>query len=189
MHSRMPFPYLSYILGFFSVLLSSYYSYNINTVIINKNFDYGKSMGNYENDLWRNKYRLSLNEITLEQKSSSGLNESKAFEKKLTFSLVFRKVACCRVMFCRRKIKTRSFYTYSMGIIRKYLSVEQIFFNLIENLRFKNYVIENKSLSLLESRDKLVLNFNEKVDASCEQAFDYNKFDENFITEENVYKT
>jgi hypothetical protein len=48
-------------------------------------------MENYGNDLGRNKYRLNLNEITLNEKSSPDLNESKAFEKKLTFSLVLRK--------------------------------------------------------------------------------------------------
>jgi hypothetical protein len=42
---------------------------------------------------------------------------------------------------------------------------------------------------LVRRRDKLVLDINEKNDASCKQAFDHNKPDEKFITEESACGT
>jgi hypothetical protein len=172
----------------FSFLLSSYYSYNINTVIINKNFDYGKSLVSFGDTSGIIKDRLNLNEIISEQKKLQSLSQCNTVEKKLTISVVFKKVACCRVLTCKRKNGTRSYYNYSMGVVKKYLSIEQIFWNLVENLRVKQFVIKNNLLSELESNDKLVLDCCGAGD-NAKQCCNYEKFEDKLVVGENNFKT
>jgi hypothetical protein len=78
----------------FSLLLNSYYSYNINSVIINKNFDYGKWITNSSNDDLKqniNKFN-NISEVVPNKRSLLITHADEGFKKKLTLTLICKKV-------------------------------------------------------------------------------------------------
>jgi hypothetical protein len=129
----------------FSIFLNIHYSYNINNIIINTNFDYESSLKNSNNFLnRRNSLSSSINEADLSRKEF--LKESKferAKSKSLTVYSIYKNVSCWRFLICKRKNLTKKFYESSLKLINKHLSIEQLFIYLIEFTRGKNYSMTN----------------------------------------------
>jgi hypothetical protein len=156
----------------FSLLLSSYYSYNINNIIINKNFDYGNSIAynRVDSNMSESTKRISnLSEIVSNQNNLLITNK---VNKKLTISLICKKLTCLRYLLCNKVNKTKSFYDSSNCIIKKYLSVEQLLFYLVEHCRIKKLVIEERNLSESDWKDKLILSSEEKENKTDSVIFD-----------------
>jgi hypothetical protein len=157
----------------FSLLLNSYYSYNINNIIINKNFDYGKWITNSSNDDLKeniNKFK-NISEVVFNKRSLLITHLDEEFKKKLTLTLIYKKVSFCRYLVCSRKNKTKSFYENATRVIKKCLSVEQLIFHLIDCSRFKNSVIERGKLKNSE-KDEFVLSYN-KNEREINTTFDF----------------
>jgi hypothetical protein len=142
----------------FSILLSRYYSYNINNIIINKNFDYENSINN-SNEIIKRK--CSINSFSdMDSNQNAFLKEYKidtTKSKRLTLALVYRKVSCCRLFLCNRKNLTKRFYDSTRKIIDKQLSIEQLLFCLVEFFRVKNFVVEQFNLCNLNGNERLAL--------------------------------
>jgi hypothetical protein len=156
----------------FSLLLSSYYSYNINNIIINKNFDYENSIAynRVDSNMSESTKRISnLSEIVSNQNNLLITNK---VNKKLTISLICKKVTCFRYLFCNKVNKTKSFYDSSNYIIKKYLSVEQLLFYLVEHCKIKKFVIEGRNLSEYDLKEKLILSSEEKENKNDSVIFD-----------------
>jgi hypothetical protein len=148
----------------FSLLLNNYYSYNINTIIINKNFDYANSTKDNnadEKDISNTGRNISnsLGELVSNTKSLLKTYESNTCKNNnLTMSLIIKRITCFRGCFCvKKKNKTRKFYESSTCVIRKYLSIEQLLSNLIEYNKFKKSVIEKIELDEFREHERLIL--------------------------------
>jgi hypothetical protein len=129
----------------FSVFLNIHYSYNINNIIINTNFDYESSLKNSNNFLnQRRSLSSSINEADSSRKEF--LKEPKyerTKSKSLTVYSIYKNVSCCRFFLCKRKNLTKKFYDSSLNLINKHLSIEQLFIYLVEFTRGKNYSMTN----------------------------------------------
>jgi hypothetical protein len=146
----------------FSLILSNYYTCNVNNIIINKNFDYGSSIVNSNKALKQRSLISCVSEISpIEGVAVSNdykVNKSKTV---LTLSLIYRKVSCCRFLLCNRKNLTKRFFDKSQAIIYKQLSIEQLLLYLIEFSRFKNNLLDKSEVYNLGKEERLVL------DLSC----------------------
>jgi hypothetical protein len=179
---------------FFAVILSNYYSFNINN-IINKNFDYKNSINKVDTNNYINTKRLkqtitSINYIS--ESDSSQFSSTKSNKQlttgdaSLTLSLIYRKVSCCRVILCDTKNTTRIFYKKVSKIIREYLSVEQLLFDLIEFSRVRDALIEKECLISFEKHEKLVIEldckgFNEPVEVCEGKKYSMNSYIEKLV--------
>jgi hypothetical protein len=126
-----------------SILLGIHYSYyNINNIIIDKNFDYATSIEN-RNCIKRGQIiNSSISEIGSSREvilKEFKLEKNKA--KRLTIPLVYTNKSCWRFLFCKRKNLTKSFYDNSTKLIRQYLSVEQLLLFLIEFSKIKDSLV------------------------------------------------
>jgi hypothetical protein len=149
------FKFYSWVL---SIFLNNHYLYNINKIIINKNFDYGGSINSSNEYIKRKSVQNRVNEINSNQQEF--LKEFKVDKNKsnqLTLPLIYRKVSCCRLFFCNRKNLTKRFYDSSMRIIKKHLSVEQLWLYLVETTRLRNCLEDKLDLRNLDEKERLVL--------------------------------
>jgi hypothetical protein len=133
----------------FGVLLKHYYEYNINNIIINKNFDYGRVIDKNKEERKRMKpvdYNFSDLRVIVSNKESI-LQDSNAKDinqpRRLTLRSVYGKVSLCRLLFCRLRNDTKAFYDNALLFIKRQLSVEQVLYGLVEQCRLNNYLIEN----------------------------------------------
>jgi hypothetical protein len=115
-----------------SIMLSPYYTYFKNTIIINKNFDYGE-------------YCLSRDGVKTD--NINNVTNSKLIYtgklKKLTPGSVLKNVSLLRYFLCRRNNRTKVFYEKAKIVISQYLSVENVFLYLVEYFRFKKFILND----------------------------------------------
>jgi hypothetical protein len=144
----------------FSVILNSYYSYNINTIIINTNFDFENSTKdnnneNNENSLIKNQNNLeSPSETVLKQSPLITYKRNTEGKKKLTMPLVVKRITWLRCCFCMgNRNKVRKFYKISTNIINKNLSIENLLTQIFEYSQFKHSVIEKIGLREFDTCD------------------------------------
>jgi hypothetical protein len=152
---------------FLSIFLGIHYSYNINNIIIDKNFDYAVSINN-RNCIQRGQtLNFSINEI-----GSSREGNFKEFKmernktKRLTMPLVYTNVSCWRFLFCKRKNLTKKFYDSSAKLIRQYLSIEQLLLYLVEFSKVKDsLMLYNLNI---QDTEKLVLDLtgNQRIEST-----------------------
>jgi hypothetical protein len=140
----------------FSILLGIHYSYNINNIIIEKNFDYASSINNQNYMQRRQTLNFSINDIG---SSREGIFKEFKMErnkaKRLTMPLVYTNVSCWRFLFCKRKNLTKRFYDNSTKLIRQYLSIEQLLLYLIEFSKVKDsLVLYNLNINEIEKTEK-----------------------------------
>jgi hypothetical protein len=135
-----------------SILLSPIYTYYMNTIIINKNFNYELSTCNKEAPININKPK----EISLE------LYKSRA--KKLTTLIVLKNVSLLRCLICRRN-RTKVFYDQAIYVIHKHLSVENLFYYLVEYFKCKKLLLSKGSEEFLLDTEgnKLILGNEKKI--------------------------
>jgi hypothetical protein len=84
----------------FSIVLNIHYSYSVNNVIINTNFDYRNSMKNSdEYKMPRNLFNTSINSDLNQKEFPKEHKNGGAKQQRLTLSLIYKKVSCCRIFF------------------------------------------------------------------------------------------
>jgi hypothetical protein len=136
-----------------SVILSPYYNYCKNTYIINKNFDYEKTV-QANNNTNVNSLNTECNDLTF---TASMINNRKP--KNLTIGTVVKNVSLIRYAFCLRRNKTRVFYKQALFVIRHSLSIENIFSSMVDYFRLKRVLLDHKDInSVNELERKLVVN-------------------------------
>jgi hypothetical protein len=141
-----------------SIILSPIYTYYINTIIINNNFDYELFNLNDETKSI-NKHVNRKKEISLELMNVK--------TKKLTTFLALKNVSLLRYILCKRRNKTKTFYDQAKYVIYKHLSVENLFSYLSDYVRLKKTLSNKDSdieFTLNPENNKLILNNQEKVD-------------------------
>jgi hypothetical protein len=128
--------------------LNPYYTYYKNTIIINKNFNYGE---------YRQKNNTKGSKISINNEISTELiNYDKS--RKLTTISVIKNVSILRYLLCRKRNKTKEFYEKAKFVISKYLSIEDLFSHLVEYYRLKKLILSDKEMNTLNSmRQRLVL--------------------------------
>jgi hypothetical protein len=127
-------------------MLKPYYGYYMNTIIMNKNFNYGESIQNFNHV--RNKNVDS--DMTVE------LTGNKKTKKLTTFSVI-KNVSPLRYILCRGRNRTQLFYTQAEMVMSKHLSIENLFKTLIEYFKLKQFLLSANDAKALGSGNKLVL--------------------------------
>jgi hypothetical protein len=141
----------------FSIILNIHYSYSVNNVIINTNFDYRNSMNNSDEfKMPRKLFNTSINSDLNQKEFPKERKNGGAKQHCSTLSLIYKKVSSCRFFFCNKKNSTKKFYDSSTGLIKIHLSIEKLFFYLIEFAWVKNNSIHNLGLNNLRA-DRMVL--------------------------------
>jgi hypothetical protein len=140
-----------------SIILSPIYTYYKNTIIINNNFDY--ELSTLDNDASNNSKIVSARkELTLEL---TGIKT-----KRLTTLLALKNVSLFRYILCRKRNRIKTFYDRAKDVIYKYLSVENVFFNLIEHFKLKRFILAKHRdyNSFYETEcDRLIFNDSKKM--------------------------
>jgi hypothetical protein len=150
------FTFFQFYSWLFSLLLNGYYTFNIEAVIINKNFEASNlDKANQAADQTFN-IQGNLNTIVMSQK---GFNNAYRIKNRLDDSFYLKKIACCN----KKNNKSIQFYNNAVRIIRKHLSVEQLFSHLIELTRLKLYFNESRNFQVSNEVDKLVLDCNDEM--------------------------
>jgi hypothetical protein len=109
-----------------SIILSPIYTYYMNTVIMNYNFDYGLSTLNKS---------TASNDESVSMKQGISLELTNVRSKRLTTFSALKNVSIIRYILCRRRNKTKAFYEQAKYFIYKHLSVENLFSYLTEYYR------------------------------------------------------
>jgi hypothetical protein len=140
-----------------SIILSPIYTYYKNTIIINNNFDYELStLGNNDSN--------SSKIVSAKKENSLELIGIKT--KRLTTLLTIKNVSLFRYILCRKRNRIKVFYDRAKDVIYKHLSVENLFFHLIEYFKLKRFIFaklgDYKNFYDNEC-DKLILSNAEKI--------------------------
>jgi hypothetical protein len=142
--------------GIVSIILSRIYTYYMNTIIINNNFDYQLSTtdkhASCEAECPKSKELLS-NELTSIK------------TKQLTAFLALKNVSLVRYLYCRKRNRTKTFYENAKYVIYKHLSVENLFFYLIEYFKMNKFILtkyRDYESSYSSKFNKLILNNNQE---------------------------
>jgi hypothetical protein len=140
-----------------SIALSPIYTYYMNTIIINTNFDYELSTVNKQ-------ATTTIEHVSAREDISSRLVSVEC--KKLTTFSALKNVSLFRYLLCRRRNRTKAFYDKAKCVIYKHLSVETLFSYLVEYFKLKKYLLVKDSgigICLDADRKKLILDNEEKV--------------------------
>jgi hypothetical protein len=132
-----------------SFILYPYYTYYMNTAIINKNFNYELST--------RDGGFRSVNTDMIGKDVSQDLTVKFVKPKGLTSCTVFKNVSLLRLFCCRKRNRIKTFYDYARLVIYKHLSVETLLRQIIDLYRVKKYLFMNNDSFISPQREKLIV--------------------------------